>query len=158
MTPKSLIKEFDNDHGDEFYKLSSPKNMYTLYQDSESYISNNYNSYRKNSTSNNFEMNSFSLNKNNEQEDILVYENKLEKFLLLSPLTEEEKNEKNILQILLDNVVHHFLINLDSFDSIDIKNSKNVSDVKCIGFDDYKPNNKKIIILDGYTQFIGIKY
>lgn len=158
MTPKSLIDE-EEDNGDKYYQLSNPQNMFTLYHDSHSMISDKGASYHQTSATNIYEMNSFTLNqRKTAKEDITVYENNIISSLKLNLLSDEETKNKSFQQILLDNVIHHFILDLDSSEKIVLKKSQDLESLICLGFDDSKPLNKQIVVLDGYVHFLGIKY
>jgi hypothetical protein len=133
--------------------------MFTIYQDSQSIISERGASFHQASSTNIYEMNSFTLNQRNHiKEDLTVYENNIISSLKLNLLSEQETKDKSFQQILLDSVIHHFILDLDSAEKIILKKSQNLENLVCLGFDDSKPLNKQIIVLDGFVHFVGIKY
>lgn len=157
MIPKSLID--DDDNGDKYYKMSHSKNMFTLYQDSQSMNTIKKTFIESHLLSNIYHRKSFTQNHINvAKENMIVYENDLCKNLKLNSLSAKQINEKYFQQILLDSLIHHFILDLDSSEKLILKKSQSPNDIICLGFDDSNPLKKQIIVLDGYTHFVGIKY
>ena len=92
-------------------------------------------------------------------ETFRVYEPNIPLELTMDPISASEISNRSFHQILLDSMIHHFIIDMDSRRPVQLNGGEHsLNQLICLGFDDSRENKRKIIILDAFNHFVGINY